>query len=306
MSAWSRGAVARARPRWRRVVGDDAPRRPRSRGPSSRSADARARGVLADAGRRAVAGGDHERALAPAASVTRFSACRFDPTRPATRVAGSRPGRGAPSRRARRGRTQVAALAAGLRDEPDAPDLDAALDALDHVVDRQRRHGRGGHRLHLDAGLAGRRRLGADAQDAGGAVGGDRHDDVGQRQRVAQRDELARPLGAHDAGQLGDAQDVALGAAAVDDEAHRLGRHRDGASATARRAVTGLCRDVDHPRPPGPIDVRQPPPLGSRGGLDSVGSRRVASSDGRSGVRPGRATRARPRRRPAARRRPRG
>ena len=44
---------------------------------------------------------------------------------------------------------------------------------------------------------------------------------------MAERDQLARPLAAHDPGQLGDAEDVALGAAAIDDEAHRLGGHRD-------------------------------------------------------------------------------
>ena len=57
--------------------------------------------------------------------------------------------------------------------------------------------------------------------------GRDRHDQVGQRERVAERDQVARPLAAHDAGQLGHAQDVALRPAAVDDEAHRLGRDRD-------------------------------------------------------------------------------
>src|SRR6185312_13927761 len=55
------------------------------------------------------------------------------------------------------------ALAARLRDEADALDLDAALDALDHVVDGQGGHRRRCHRLHLDAGLARGRGFGADA-----------------------------------------------------------------------------------------------------------------------------------------------
>src|SRR5262245_16088865 len=118
-------------------------------------------------------------------------------------------------------------LAAGLRDEADAADLDPALDALDHVVDREGGDRRGGHRLHLDAGLGRRGRLGADAQDARRSIGRDAHDEVGQWQRVAQRDELRGALAAHDARELRHGQDVALGAASVDDEAERFGRDRD-------------------------------------------------------------------------------
>src|SRR6478735_3403590 len=116
-----------------------------------------------------------------------------------------------------------AGLAAGLGDETDATDLDAALHAFDHVVDRERGDRRGGHRLHLDTGLGGRRGLGADPQDARRTVGRDPDHEIGEGQRVAQRDELGRALAAHHAGQLGDGEDIALRAAAVDDEAERLG-----------------------------------------------------------------------------------
>ena len=44
----------------------------------------------------------------------------------------------------------------------DLGDLHAALYPLDHVVDRERRHRRRGHRLHLHAGLGARARLGLD------------------------------------------------------------------------------------------------------------------------------------------------
>ena len=66
---------------------------------------------------------------------------------------------------------------------------------------------------------------------------------------MAERDQLARPLAAHDAGELGDAEDVALRAAAVDDQAHRL--RRDGDERLGDGAPGGhrLVADVDHPRP---------------------------------------------------------
>src|SRR3954452_22450051 len=57
-------------------------------------------------------------------------------------------------------------LAAGLRDQVDGLDLNATLDALDHVVEGQRRDRRRRHGFHLDTGLACRRGLRTDAQDA--------------------------------------------------------------------------------------------------------------------------------------------
>src|SRR4051794_19728766 len=47
----------------------------------------------------------------------------------------------------------VPAAAAGLLQQLDALDAHAPLEALDHVVDRERRDRRGGHGLHLDPGL---------------------------------------------------------------------------------------------------------------------------------------------------------
>ena len=81
---------------------------------------------------------------------------------------------------------------------------------------------------------------------------------------MAERDQLAGPLAAHHAGQLGDAEDVALRPAAVDDEAHRLGRDRDRRLGDGPARGDGLARDVDHPRPAGPVHVGEPAPLGAR------------------------------------------
>ena len=56
------------------------------------------------------------------------------------------------SRSGRRRRGPGAAAPAGLLDQLDALDRDAALEALDHVVDGQGGDRAGRHRLHLDAG----------------------------------------------------------------------------------------------------------------------------------------------------------
>ena len=307
------------------VVAGGSPRRARPRSPRARRARGRrstakpragqalrqrgARRVLADAGRDPVADGQDEGPRHPPRGrrlgAFGLPACFGRPREPGRcgppAVAGWRPVRGASGPA---GRIQSPLLPPLLRDEADRADLDAALDALDHVVDGQGGDGRRGHRLHLDAGLAGRRGLGADAQHAGRAVRRDRHLEVGQRQRMAERDQLAGALAAHDAGELGDAQDVALGAAAVDDEAQRL--RRDGDRRLGDRAAggDGLAEtSTIRGRPVRSTWVRR-----RRSAARSGPFRRSSDAveDQPAAVRPGRATTARPRRRPAAGRRPRG
>ena len=165
-SAVARGAVAERGLDRRPLVRHD--RRSTAKPERARAAPpARARLVLARRRRRPVADREHERRVAGrrarSCPATRSARLRGSDRRPARPAAAAR-------RRAARppaavGRSvPLAALAAGLRHEPDRSDLHAALDALDHVVDRQRGHGRRGQRLHLDAGRAGGRGLGADAQ----------------------------------------------------------------------------------------------------------------------------------------------
>src|SRR6266481_3317099 len=62
----------------------------------------------------------------------------------------------------------VPGLAALFLNEMNAFDADAALDRLDHVVDREARDRRRGQRLHLDAGWA--RDLDGSANDAAGQL----------------------------------------------------------------------------------------------------------------------------------------
>ena len=102
----------------------------------------------------------------------------------------------------------------------------------------------------------GRRGVRGDAQGARLAVGRDLDADVGQRDRMAERDELGGPLGAHDPGELGDCEHVALRRVAVDDEREGLLVHDDerlGDGAAGRRR---LVADVDHPRA-GPCGPRE-------------------------------------------------
>ena len=150
---------------------------------------------------------------------------------------------GAPSDHLGRRPSPVAALAAALLHEPDAVDGHEAVGRLDHVVDGQGGHRDRRHGLHLHAGLGRRGAAGGDDQRAGLAVGRDLDGDLRQRQGMAERDELRRALGGHDAGQLGHAEHVTLGTGAIDDQGERLlvhldGRLSDGAAERGRRVAS--------------------------------------------------------------------
>src|SRR4051794_25492593 len=87
----------------------------------------------------------------------------------------------------------VTGLPSGLVEQRALLDDDALLDALDHVVDRERADRRGRQRLHLDAGAGHRAGLRRQRDRAGGGVHRDVAVRVAERQRVAERDELRRP-----------------------------------------------------------------------------------------------------------------
>ena len=126
-----------------------------------------------------------------------------------------------PSRRRPHSSAVVAGLAALFLNEMNGFDAHAALDRLDHVVDRQTRDGDGGERLHLDAGRA--FDLHRRSHDAAGklAIRRDVDGDLGQRKRVTKRDQLMRLLRRHDAGNPRRAQHVALLGVARDDQLQR-------------------------------------------------------------------------------------
>ena len=80
--------------------------------------------------------------------------------------------------------------------------------AFDHVVDGQRGDRGGRQRLHLDARL--RRRLGRGHDRDARLLDLELDTEMRQRERVAERDQLGRPLRRHDPGELGGRQRVAL------------------------------------------------------------------------------------------------
>src|SRR6476661_2816698 len=88
----------------------------------------------------------------------------------------------------------VTRLASRLVQQRDLLDRHALLDALDHVVDRERRDRRGGQRLHLDAGAGDRARLGGERDRALVDVDARVAVDVRERDLVAQRDQVCRAL----------------------------------------------------------------------------------------------------------------
>src|SRR3989440_161719 len=120
-------------------------------------------------------------------------------------------------------------LAAALLDEMDALNAHAALDRLHHVVDRQACDRDGGERLHLNASLAGELAGSAHDQARELVVGRDVDLDFGERERVAERDQLVRLLRRHDAGDACGTKHVALLGIAFEHEIERLTRHQHAA-----------------------------------------------------------------------------
>ena len=91
---------------------------------------------------------------------------------------------------------EMARAPAGLLDQADVGDLHLAVDRLAHVVDGQRRHRNGGHRLHLDAGAPGHLAARRDLDAGRGVLGGQFHLDRIEAERMAQRDQIGGTLGA--------------------------------------------------------------------------------------------------------------
>src|SRR5262245_2326847 len=88
-------------------------------------------------------------------------------------------------------------LAAFFSQHPDVVNAGGGVNGLDHVEERQRGDADGGQRLHLDACAIGGANGGGDVDVSLADLEVDI--DSGQRQRVAQRDEVAGPLGGQDA-----------------------------------------------------------------------------------------------------------
>ena len=133
----------------------------------------------------------------------------------------------------------VPGAAAALGQQAQVLDPDVALDPLDHVVQGQGGGGGGGQGLHLDPGAAGGPHGGGDPDGVG--LKGQVDLDPGDRQRVAQRDQVGGALGPHDAGHPGHGQGVALGQAGRGEQLKGLGGEHDPQPAVATRSVSGLA-----------------------------------------------------------------
>ena len=84
------------------------------------------------------------------------------------------------------------------------------------------------------------------------------HLDLGQRQRMAERDQLGGALGRHDAGELGGLDHRALGRGPGADLVERLGLQVSMPAAVAVRAVASLSGHVDHARPAALVEMGEP------------------------------------------------
>ena len=133
-----------------------------------------------------------------------------------------------------------------LLHQPHPADRHCAVDRLAHVVDREQGDAAGGQGFHLHTRLTGALG-GRAAQHAAGRfvhLELDRH--PRERDRVAQRDQVAGLLGALDAGNAGNAQHVALlGRSALDQRQCRR-QHLNPAFGDRDPVGAGLGRNIDH------------------------------------------------------------
>src|SRR3546814_8799284 len=72
--------------------------------------------------------------------------------------------------------------------------------------------------------------------------------DLGQRERVAERDEIGGAFCGHDPGDARGREDVALGRVAAAARSEGLWRHGDAAAGDRAAQRRGLCADIDHIR----------------------------------------------------------
>ena len=186
-----------------------------------------------------------------------------------------------------------ARAAALLVQQAHVDDLHAAIDGLAHVVDGQTRGTRAGQGLHLDTRLARHARrnqhvkanlpVRARRRPALGHVLGrrPRRSDgrnialaLGNEQRMAHGNDVARAFDGHDARHARAGKHVALFGAVLQHHGLRLGMHEDGALGDGNAMGLGLVGHVDHAHLALGVHVRQLVATGVTGGLGgSTGSR---------------------------------
>ena len=183
-------------------------------------------------------------------------------------------------------------------------DLHAAIDGLAHVVDGQTRGTRTGQSLHLDTCLA--RHAGRDQyvkanlpvrarrRPALGHVLGrcPRRSDgrnvalaLGNEQRMAHGDDVARAFDGHDARHARAGQHIALFSAVLQYHGLRLGMHEDGALGDGDAMGLGLVGHVDHANLALGVHVRQLVAAGVAGWLGGSTGSRLRCRDGIASIR---------------------
>lgn len=140
----------------------------------------------------------------------------------------------------------MAGFAALFFEEADAFDDHAAIDGLAHVVDGEQGDAGSGEGLHLDAGAADRFGGGAAVDGVAGAVEAEFEADLGEDDGVAERDQVGGTFAGHDAGETGDAEDVAFLALAGFDHRQGVRLHEDASGRDGEAVGFRLGADVDH------------------------------------------------------------
>ena len=185
-------------------------------------------------------------------------------------------------------------------------DLHAAIDGLAHVIDGQTRGTRAGQGLHLDTRLArhaGRNQyvkanlsVRARRRPAFGHVLGrrPRRSDgrnvalaLGDEQRMAHGNDVARALDGHDARHARAGKHVALFGAVLQHHGLRLGVHEDGALGDGNAMGLGLIGHVDHAHLALGVHVRQLVATGVAGGVGGSADSRPRGRVGIASIRRG-------------------
>ena len=193
-----------------------------------------------------------------------------------------------------------ARAAALLVQQAHVDDLHAAIDGFTHVIDGQTRGTRAGQRLHLDTSLARHARrnqyvkanlpVRARRRPALGHIldRRPRRSDgrnvalaLGNEQRMAHGDDVARAFDGHDARHARTGEHVALFGAVLQHHGLRLGMHEDGALGDGNTMGLGLVGHVDHANLALGVHVRQLVAASVTGGLGGSAGNRL---HGRVGV----------------------
>ena len=195
-----------------------------------------------------------------------------------------------------------ARTAALLVQQAHVDDFHAAIDRLAHVIDCQARGTRAGQRLHLDTRLARHARrdqhvkadlpVRARRRPALGHVidrrprrsdGRNIAPALGNEQRMAHGNDVARALDGHDARHACAGKHVALFGAVLQHHGLRLGMHEDGAFGDGNAMSLGLVGHVDHAYLALGVHVRQLVATGVTGGLGGSAGSRLRACNGIAG-----------------------